>query len=331
MAYAPFSNNYVQMAQEGTPGTSVPALHVWRGAFSMLEDSRTRVIVDEQIGTLFQPERSYDSMLMATWNQPDTPLTFEQILHILEAGVKTVTPTGAGPYVYAYTMPVTGSFNTTKTYTIETGNVTVAGDQYEMAYGFVESFKLSGNPGETWMMGSVWKGRQMVQAAKTGSLTVPTVNEAPFAYTKLYIDATGGTIGTTQKTGVLMGAEVNVTTGLKAVPVGDGNLYFAATKWTKPEVTFSLTIELEDSSVAATERGFYRSNTTRLIRLLCERSANLKLQIDLAARYDSISDYSNTDGNTTLTLNGHATLSSADSLSASFTITNNLPTAVTVA
>lgn len=323
--YAPFSNSKTQLGRESTAGTAVAATHVWRGAFAMLEDARERVTVEEQIGAFTQAERSYDARLLAHWNQPSTPLTFEQVCHILEAGVKTATPTGTNPYTRVYNFPYTGTTtNTIKTYTIEGGNVTVASDQHEMEYGFVESFEFSGTANETWAMQSVWTGRQMTQTSMTGALTAPTVNDARFNRTKLYIDATGGTIGTTQKTGVLMSANVNVTTGLMPVPVGDGNLYFASHKWTQPEITFSLTLELEDASVVAAERVIYRANSVRLIRLLCEESAGLQFQIDMAAKYDSVGDYTNSDGNTTVTLEGHAVASSADTLAATFTAINGV-------
>lgn len=323
--YAPFSNSYTQLGREGTAGVAVPATALWRGAFSMLEDARERVIVQEEIGAFTQPERSYDARLLAHWNQPSTPLTYEQVLHILAAGIKTTTPSGVGPYVYTFNLPYSGtSVNAIETYTIETGNVTVPADQYEMEYSFVEDFEFSGAANESWMMQSTWTGRQMTQAARTAALSVINVNDAIFAKTKLYIDATGGTIGTTQKLGVLMNASIKVKTGWLPVPVGDGNLYFAAIKPTQPEITFSVTLELEDSSVVAAERVFYRSNVVRLFRLLADQSAALKFQIDIAGKYDSIDDYTNTDGNTTVTFNGHGVASSADSLATTFVVTNSI-------
>ena len=324
MPYSPYSNAKVQLGRETTAGTAVAATTVWRGAFSMLEDARTRNIVEEQIGAFMQAERSYDAALLARWSQPETPMTFEQVAHILEAGVKTATPTGVGPYVYVYDYPYTGTtLNTIKTYTIEAGGVTVAQDVFEMEYSFVEEFTFSGRAGETWMMSSNWVGRRMTGATYTAALTAPTVNDAPFAFTELYIDASGGTVGTTQKTGVLMAAEVRVRTGLQPVPVGDGNLYFASHKWTQPEITFSITLELENTIGAlVTERGAYRNNEIRLLRLRVNRAAGLRHSMHMAVKYDSIGDYENTDGNTTVTLEGHAVASAADSLSATFILTN---------
>lgn len=292
----------------------------------MLEDTRERTIVEENIGAFVSNERSYDGKIEASWAMPSSPMTYEQVAHIFEAGIKTATPTGTGPYVRTYNYPYTGtSVNTIKTYTIETGSATVSADQYEGEYAFVESFELSGSYGESWMMSANWIARQMSQTARTGSLTAPTVNECLFPHTKLYIDASGGTIGTTQKTGVLMSANVNVTTGLKIVPVGDGSLYYVAHKWTKPEITFSITLELEDGSIVATERGHYRSNNTRLFRLGITDGTRI-LNLDWAGKYDSVGDYSNSDGNTTVTLEGHALASSTDSISFTAALTNGVAT-----
>lgn len=120
-----------------------------------------------------------------------------------------------------------------------------------------------------------------------------------------------------------MSASVKVTTGLKIVPVGDGNLYFAAHKWTKPEITFSLTLELEDGSVLATERGHYRSNNTRLFRLGITDGTRI-LNLDWAGKYDTVGDYTNSDGNTTVTLDGHALASSTDSIAFTAALTNGV-------
>ncbi len=292
----------------------------------MLEDTRERAIVSENIGTFMQPERSYDGKIQAAWAQPSTPLTYEQVAHIFEAGIKTATPSGTGPYVRTYNYPYGGTtVNTIKTYTIETGSSVVAEDQYEGEFGFVESFELSGSFGESWMVSSNWICRQMQQTAKTTSLSAPSVNEALFPHTKLYIDASGGTIGTTQMTGVLMSAKINVTTGLKVVPVGDGQLYYVDYKWTQPEITYSVTLELEDSSVVADQRDNYRANSTLLFRLAITDSTRI-LNLDWAGKYDTVGDYTNSDGNTTVTLDGHAVASSTDSLSFTAALTNGVAT-----
>lgn len=326
MAYGPFSNNKIQLGRESTPGTAVAATTIWRGPFAMLEDGRDRKTVEEQIGAFMQAERTYDGKLLAKWGMPSAPLTFEQVLHILEGGVKTATPSGVGPYTYTYNYPYTGtSVNTVKTYTIEGGSATITGDVQKMEYSFVEEFEFSGKYGEAWMMQSNWLGRQLTQTSFTAALSVPTVEEVLFNKTQLYLDASGGTIGTTLKAGVLVEANVKVKTGLIVVPVANGQLYFQAYKWTQPEITFSLTVELEDTvGLVASERAIYAAGGTRLIRLKSLGGGSKSFQIDMAAKYDAIGNYDNNDGNTTVTLEGHAVASAADSLSFTTTVINTL-------
>lgn len=326
MAYAPFSNSKVQLGRETTPGTAVAATSVFRGKFSMLEDAREYKKVEEQIGAFTQAERTYAASLLGKWNMPSTELTFEQVLHILEGGCKTATPTGSNPYTYVYAYPYTGtSINTIKTYTIEAGSATVTGDVREMEFAFVESFEFSGKFGEAWMMQSNWIGRQLSASTFTAALSVPTVEEALFQKTALYIDATGGTIGTTVKAGTLMSASLKVKTGLVIVPVANGQLYFHTYKWTQPEMTFSITMELEDTvGLVAAERAFYESNTVRLFRLSCAGSGSKSFKLDFAGKYDKISDYNNDNGNTSVTFDGHVVASSTDSISLTATVINTL-------
>jgi hypothetical protein len=325
MAYAGFQASKIQFGREATAGTAVAATVIWRGAFANLEDARTRTTVDEQIGLMVQAERTYDSAYLGRLTMPGSPLTFEQVPHILEAGVGTVSPSGADPYVYTYTMPTGSTPNTLKTYTMEAYNALVTGDYREMEYCFVEEFTFSFSGDEAWQVSANWLGRQLSTGTATSLSTLQSVNEALGRRTKLYIDATGGTLGSTQKTGVLMGANMTVRTGWQPVPVGDGNLYFSGVKYTHPEITFSMTLELEDSSVVADERAIYESNAVRLFRWEMDGAdADHEMKIDFAGVYDSIGQYENSDGNTTVTLEGHGVYSSTDSEYWEAAVTNSL-------
>ena len=327
MTYGAFQHNKVQFGRESVAGTGVAATVIWRGAFANITDDRQREIVDEQVGVLINAERTYDKSLLARLSMPGTPLTFEQVPHLLEAGIKTVAPTGSGPYVYAYTMPTGNTVNTVKTYTIESYNVTVPGDFRKMAYGLVEEISFDASAGEAWQMSANWFGRTPATGSPTALTTLQAVEEALLMRTKLYIDATGGAVGTTQKLGVLMGASVKIKTGLVPVMVGDGQLYYASHKFTKPEVTFSLTLELEDGGAVSTERAFYESGTVRLFSLACDGSiAGRKFNMKWAGKYDKVNDYANSNGNTTVKLDGHAVYSSADSMFWGMDVTNGLAT-----
>lgn len=327
MTYAPYKLGKIQIGRETTPGTSVAATKILAGASAMPSDERTRKSFDPQVGVLVPEEIIYDTFLLAKLAMPQRPLNFQQFPYTLDAGIKTVSPTGAGPYIYTYPMAAGATPNSVKTYTIEAGNVAVASDNYKMEYSVVEEFALSANNGEEWMLSDNWFGRQLTQATMTAALAIPSGLEvATLARTKLFIDAVGGTVGTTQKSGVLMAADMKVKTGLVPVMVGDGNLYFAAIKNVKPEVTFSMTWELEDGSLAAAERAFYRSNTRRLFKWQIEGAtpANAKIEITWAGRYDKFGDYQNSNGNTTIVVEGHADYDSAAALLWQCIVTNQV-------
>lgn len=316
-----------QMGREATPGTAVAATTVWRGVFGGYEDDRTREIVSEDVGILAPSTRVYDTNLGVKIAMPATVMTYEQLPHILEAGVMTATP-GAGPgYARAYSYSLGQSPNAIKTYTLEMGNWLALADLKKVPYCFVSEFTLSGKAGEAWEMEATWMGQQLVTLATfTAAIALPSVKEVVFPNTKLYIDASGGTIGTTQVTGVLMAAKIKVKTGIVAVPVGDGNLYYSAIKYTRPEVTFVLTMELEQNTATsrvATERAIYDAMGTRLIRLKNTGTGNRDLQIDLAAKYTKVGAYNKEgDGNTTVDFEGYADYSAADALYFTTTVAN---------
>lgn len=326
MAYGSFALNKIQLGKETTPGTSVPATFVWRGQFSMLEDLSDIKVIPEQVGLLTVPERAYISKIAARLAMPPSAVTFEQIPHIFEASIGTATPTGAGPYVRAYAVPIDATINTYKTYTIETGNTNVPTDQLEMEYSYVDEVEFSGRIGEPWMAGVTWLGRQVTPATMTSALALPTVTDALFNKTKLYIDASGGTLGTTQKLGTLISAKLRFRSGLLQVPVGDGNFYFNVLKPGKPQLDFSITIEVESGSLIASERAAKAANSTRLFRLLIDQNTNNKIQFDFAGRYDKVGNYESSEGNTHVTLDGHATVDTAATLFFTSTITNNVAT-----
>jgi hypothetical protein len=329
MAYGAWDHNKLQFGRETVAGTAVAATEIWRGVFSNIMDDRERVIVEENIGVLVTAERTYTSRFGATIATPATPLTFEQFPHILEAGVQTATPSGVDPaFVRTYAFPVNNSVNTIKTYTWESVNVIVTGDYREAQYCYVEEFEISGQAGEAVEMSATWRGRAVNTGAATALTTLIPVEEVLMNKCKLYLDPSGDTLGTTQKTGVFMGFNMRVRTGVVPVPVGDGSLFFAAHQFVKPEITFSLTLVLENgANVVSTERAAYEAEDVRLIRVeMTGSDANHLINLDFAAKWDSIDDYENTDGNTTVTLNGHAVYSQTDTLFWQCEVTNGRAT-----
>lgn len=326
MAYATKAFNLVQLGRETTAGTPVAATKKWRGSAATAEDARERKTVEEDVGLLVPSERSYDLMELARLSLPSTEFTFEQICDLFEMGIGAVSPSGAGPYVRDYAFPTTTAANTIKSYTVEVGNTQVPDDVHEIPFTYAEEIQLSGKKGEGWMMQANLVGQKLSQTGFTSSLPLITVTEAPFMKTKLWLDATGGTIGTTQKLGTLMACDIRIQTGIKFIPVGDGTLNYTAIKYTRPAVDFKLTIEVESGGQAAALRTAYKTNVIQLARVQLNADANHTANFDLAVKWDKVNPYDEDDGNVTMTLDGHAVYSPADTLFFEASITNQIAT-----
>ena len=319
----------IELGRESSAGTAVASSTLWRG-LGVLNDQREVIFPDEQVGIIGGVNRSYIPKFLSSISMSDTEATFEQLPHVLEASIETATPSqdGAGSdYIYTYVFPTT-AVNTIKTYTIEGGD----GQQAEeMEYAFVKSFNLSGNVGEAWMVNAEWVGRQSTNATFTGS-SIPAVEEILFNKTKLYIDASGGTIGSTQKTSTLLKANLSVTSGWHERFTGDGALYFTTHAMGDDE-EIMLDITFEHDATAVAEKTAWRGETGRLIRLIADGStvdtagttySKKTLIIDLAGLWESFGTIEDDDGNDVYTGRFRALYSSTDSLKAQIVLVNEL-------
>lgn len=259
--------NKIQLGRQSSADTAVAATTIWRGPALTPVDEQTKVNPEENVGLSSKVTRQYTPQKRASMAFPATPATFQQILHVLEAGVKTVTPSqdgvGSG-YIYSYPLP-SGDANPTKFYTIEGGDNKV---MEEMEYSFVVDFVLSGKKGEAWTIASNWQGRQATVANFTGALSIPSVSEMLFQRSKIYIDDVDDTIGTTLISNSWLEASLKVTTGLKAQMTGDGNLYFSFADFIGAKATLDLKF-LHNATIAA-ERVKWRNDVPRQIRMLIE-------------------------------------------------------------
>lgn len=260
----------IQLGRESTAGTAVAATTIWRGPAVQAEDERMNVMPEENVGVSSATTRQYTAGLLASLSFPETEATFEQVQHIYESGIKTVTPTqdGAGTdYIGVYPLP-SGDANTIKTYTLESGDNKV---EEEIEYAFTSEFTLSGKINEAIKMSHKMVGRQALVTSFTGALSIPSVHEMLFNKSKLYIDNVGGTIGTTQIQNTWIGFNLKVTTGWKAQPTGDGNLYFSFSDFIGAKGTLEL--EFLKNATSAAERVLYRANTPRMFRIKTEGNA----------------------------------------------------------
>ncbi len=329
MAEGIVSLRKTQIGPEGTAGTAVAATSVQRLLSNGAKDDSPVEFINEHIGYLPQVNRTAQPKLAASIAFDDSPLTFEQAMYPLSAGIQTVAATadGAGSgYIWSYSFPTT-AVNTIKTYTIEHGDNIQA---REMQYSFCESFAISFSAGEVVNISSNWIGRQWTNASFTAALTAPTVEEVLTSKGLLYIDAASATIGSTQVTNSLLSGTLNVKTGWKPVWTADGNLYFSFAKNTAPEITLDLTYEHNTSSEA--EYAAFVAQTTRQISIKFPGSTltsagtfTTKLfRFDLAGTYETWDAFGDQDGNNTVSCTFRAAYDATANLFANVFVVNEV-------
>ncbi|MHB9139337.1 MAG: hypothetical protein ACYC4Q_08040, partial [Victivallaceae bacterium] len=238
--------------------------------------------------------------------------TFEQVLHILEMGVKTLdgVQDGAGTgYVYTYGLPTTAQL-TPMTYTFEGGD-----DQQAMLMTgvFAEEFTISGKVREALKFNASLIGRKADNTTFTAALSIPDVEEMLFQKCKFYVNDAGGGFGGSLISNSLLAFSLKVRTGYVARFTAGGNLYYSYLKQVKPEYSLELTLEHDATAEAEITKG--RAQTARLVRILCEGSAlgtagtaytYKSFIIDLAGKYAPIPKIDDEDGSSIMsfTLNG---------------------------
>ncbi len=264
---APRSTRKIQLGAETTAGTLVAATYIWRGLGIGLKDERKVERIPEDIGLLPPTSRSATYFLAGSLSMPSQVATFEGLPYIFAASIKSVVTGvadggGAGK-VYAYPEPVAATKNAIQTYTIEAGD----GHAAEVGeFGFVEEWELSGAKDGAVMLNAKWRTRQVAAQAFTGSLVAVTPEAILFNKSRLYVDATSGTLGATQKTKTFTRFSLKKSGGWKPIPTsGDGQLYFGDIDYTDPKYLLDLTFLHDATSVAA--KAVWRAETGALIRM----------------------------------------------------------------
>ena len=315
MAYGIRALRKLQFGRESTAGTAVAATTIWRGE-GTIEDARVVEFPVEDIGIIPATTRAYQPALGALLKLSSTPATFEQLNHIFEMGIKTVSAAsdGAGSdKIYSYPFPTTTPMFLTpsansapiKSYTIQGGDNQEA---ERMEFCHAVSFELSFEAGKPVMVSADIVGRQVALNAFTGALSAPTSETILSSAGKVYVDLIGGTVGTTQITNEILSGSIKVDTGIKAIRTADGQLYFSFVKGTRPSIV--TTLKFEHSTFASAEKVFWRAGTPRLFQVKFEGStvttpgttySKKTLIFNTAGVYEKFSALEDTDGDDTVT------------------------------
>ncbi len=258
----------LQIGKETTAGTAVAATNILYGEGRLVDDRQARRqqrrpgryapnLIDSLIGRMGSISHSADA-------------TFEQLPYFFQAGVKDATPaadgSGSSGFAYTYDMPL-GTNSSPAVYTIEDDSEVKT---LRAPYAYVEQIVIEGSADNVVTVSTTWKTAIVSElgAGKTGGLTLQTVEDIEFNCGALYIDDSGGTIGTTAVADKLMRFKLTINTGLKPRLTQDCALGFARLLRDPEAVSAVCEFTIDGAgSTASDEHDDYEAENIRLIRV----------------------------------------------------------------
>lgn len=197
----------VQLGQETTWGTAVAATALLGG----VTDASVKVMDEtENIEELGRYGPSSMVIEGAQWAEASIEgiATYQDLIYYLHGILGTVSPSGAGPYVYTYTAP-TASAAAAQKYTMEFG---IGSSAYKIAGALFTKLTIKCQAKKYWTVSAELFGKT-IATVTFASLNDRTQEGIRAADTVLKIDAVGGTIGTTSVATTLIDFELVIETG----------------------------------------------------------------------------------------------------------------------
>ncbi len=217
--------------------------------------------------------------------------SYEDLQYWLESLFGIVTPSGAGPYVYAGVAPLT-TVPTRRMLTVVKGQ---SGSVYKMAGGLVDELTISGESNAPWKFDAKLLGK-VVSSGALAVLSDRTQSPIHANHTSLYIDAVGGTIGTTLINSAFFSFELALKANISLVP-GVGSLNPVA--YVDRAYTGSLKLSLEvDTTTAAYLASILGSSLLQQqVRIKATTGVSQIAQLDFAGGHLSApAIFTDTDG-----------------------------------
>lgn len=187
----PFDLRTVGVKQEASWGAGGVATARLLEVMSAEFEGNSELENEPSLGTLY-PATSSEIVYIDGKISLEGKNTFEDDPYFLDALFAPATPSGAGPYVRDYAAPDVAY--TPKSLAFEYG---ASGASYKASGGLISSYELTIEKRKPWMYKAEFLAKQVEVLASLASLTQRTAT-VPYAHNTLfYIDAAGGTIGTT--------------------------------------------------------------------------------------------------------------------------------------
>jgi hypothetical protein len=285
----------VQFGRESTWGTGVAAAAIMSGVSEFSFNPGITTALKRYLSGSFTPAQSSALVRQEPTAKISGDVTPEDVIYLLDSCVKgSVSPTGANPYVYAFTFPTTavGAIRP-RTWEFYDGS-----QGWELNGGLVNKITFKGADGsDNVTFDAELIGKQAVATTITGALSARSFTLLPTLQSALYIDGAGGTIGSTAVTATLIDWEYTVDMGLHTKFFMDGGT--TATSWGYGIPSVMLKCSMEYNSSAHTELTAHLAATPKLIRIRCTGSGDNKVDFDIAGVATSMGDlFGDRDGNT---------------------------------
>lgn len=283
----------VALGKETTWGTPVAATARLMGLMdaSFQPDDVTEVLPD--LGR-YSPSPNALQLQQAASGSIQVYGTYEDAPYILDGIFGEASPTGSDPYTYSYAAPI-ATPATPKKYSVEYG---ATGAAYVMSGGLMKTLRIAGAAGRYWEVSTDLIG-ELIATVSLASLSDRAVEAIRMADTLCYIDAWGGTIGSTSG-GKLISFDLNVDT-MRHLKVFAGNLNPTDHGEDKWEGTLQTVLELNSTSKAYVD-ALLSAKVQRLIEIKATSGSKVA-EIQFAGTLiDGIPLFGDRDGNMTVEL-----------------------------
>lgn len=285
----------IQIGRESAWGTGVAAAAILAGVNDFKFNPGITTALRRYLAGSFAPANASALVRQQPTAKISGDVTPEDIIYLLDSCVKgSVVPTGANPYVYAFTLPTTASpALRSRTFEFYDGS-----QEWELYGGLINKIAFKGADGsDVVSFEAELIGKQLTSSTVTGALSPRAFTTFPTAQSQLYIDAAAGTIGTTAVAATLIDWEYSIDMGLHVKFFQDGGVVASAFGYGVPKVMLKATYEYNAS--AQSELTAHVAGTPKLVRIKLNGSGTNTAFLDIAGPATSIGDmFGDRDGNT---------------------------------
>lgn len=293
----------IQIGRESTWGAQVAAAAILSGITDFTFNPGVTVANKKYLDGSFDPAKQSSVTRKEPTAKISGDVTPEDLIYFLDSSVKgTVTPTGAGPYVYTFAFPTTADpAIRSRSWELYDGS-----QCWTLDGGIVNKIAFKGVDGaDNITFDAELIGKQCAPDTVTGSLSARAFTLLPSTSCALYIDAAAGTIGSTQISSTLIDWEWSFEMGHHTKFFQDGGLTATGKGIGSPKVM--LKAKFEYNASAHTQLTNYIAGTRQLFRIIGTNPSSYSVAWDMAGAITSMDDaFGDRDGNTTVSISAEA-------------------------